>query len=76
MPNLGSLYYEVFLKDLTDQDLQAVEKKLKNLGIGLDTKKLTESLKKSVESYKGKDLALGVKTQYLHDAIRAALKQL
>lgn len=75
MPNLGSLYYELFLKDLTDQDLQAVEKKLKNLGIELDTKKLTESLKKSVESYKGKDLALGVKTQYLHDAIRSALKQ-
>lgn len=75
MPNLGSLYYELFLKDLTDQDLQAVEKKLKNLGIELDTKKLTESLKKAVESYKGKDLALGVKTQYLHDAIRSALKQ-
>lgn len=75
MPNLGSLYYELFLKDLTGQDLQAVEKKLKNLGIELDTKKLTESLKKAVESYKGKDLALGVKTQYLHDAIRSALKQ-
>lgn len=75
MAKLGSLYYELFLKDLTDQDLQAIEKKLKNLDIELDTKKLTESLKKSVESYKGKDLALGVKTQYLHDAIRAALKQ-
>ena len=61
MPNLGSLYYELFLKDLTDEDLQAIEKKLKNLDIKLDTKKLTKSLKKSVESYKGKDLALGVK---------------
>ena len=75
MAKLGSLYYELFLKDLTDQDLQAIENKLKNLGIELDTKKLTESLKKSVESYKGKDLAVGVKSQYLHDAIRSALKQ-
>lgn len=75
MPKLGSLYYELLLKDLTDRDLQAIEKKLQNLSIELDTKKLTESLKKSVESYKGKDLSLGVKTQYLHDSIRAALKQ-
>lgn len=75
MPSLGSLYYKLFLKDLTDQDLQAIEKKLKNLGIELDTKKLTESLKKSVEAYKGKDLTLGVDTKHLHDAIRAALRQ-
>lgn len=75
MAKLGSLYYELLLKDLTNQDLQAIEKKRKNLDIELDTKQLTESLKKSVESYKGKDLTLGVKTQYLHDAIRAALKQ-
>lgn len=75
MANLGALFYELHIKNLTDQELQEVEKKLKNLGIELDTKKLTESLKKSVESYKGKDLSLGVKTQFLHDAIRAALKQ-
>lgn len=75
MANLGALFYELHIKNLTDQELQEVEKKLKNLGIELDTKKLTESLKKSVESYKGKDLSLGVKQQYLHDAIRSALKQ-
>ncbi len=62
MPNLGSLFTSYFLKGLLPtQDLQAIEKKLKNLDIKLDTKKLTKSLKKSVESYKGKDLALGVK---------------
>lgn len=75
MLNFGSLYYELFLNDLTDRNLKAIEDKLKNLGIELDTTKLTESLKKFIESYKGKYLALGVKTQYLHDAIRSALKQ-
>lgn len=75
MANLGSLWYDLHIHDLTAEDLQAIEKKLKNLGIELDTKKFTESLKKSVESYKGKDLTLGVKTQFLHDAIRSALKQ-
>lgn len=75
MANLGSLWYNLHIHDLTAEDLQAIEKKLKNLGIELDTKKLTESLKKSVESYKGKDLTLGVKAQFLHDAIRSALKQ-
>lgn len=75
MPTLGSLWYTMGIKDLTDADLKKIEDKLKNVGIELDTKKLTESLKKSVESYKGKDLALGVKAQFLHDSIRAALKQ-
>lgn len=75
MAKLGSLYYDLFLKDLTDKDVKAIEKKLKNLGVELDTKKLTESLKNSVESYKGKDVALGVKSQSLHDSIRAALKK-
>lgn len=75
MPTLGSLWWTMGIKDLTDADLKKIEDKLKNVGIELDTKKFTESLKKSVESYKGNDLALGVKTQYLHDAIRAALKQ-
>lgn len=73
--NLGSLVYTVLLQDKTDETLRELEKKLKDLNIEIDAKKLTESLKKSVESYKGKDLALGVKTQYLHDAIRSALKQ-
>lgn len=75
MPSLGSLWYGVMLKDMTDADLKKIEQKLQNIGIKLDTAKLTESLKKSVESYKGKDLSLGVKEQFLHDAIRAALKQ-
>lgn len=75
MPSLGSLWYGVMLKDMTDADLKKIEQKLQNIGIKLDTAKLTESLKKSVESYKGKDLSLSVKEQFLHDAIRAALKQ-
>lgn len=75
MPSLGSLYYELFIKDLTDQDLRAVEKKLKKLGVDLDTKKLRDSLQKAVESYKGKELQVGVQRQFLHDAIREALKK-
>lgn len=75
MPNIGSLWYTMGIKDLTDADLKKIEDKLKNIGVEIDATKLRDSLRTAVESYKGKDLTLGVKEQFLQDSIRAALKQ-
>lgn len=72
--NLGALFYTLNIRDLTDADLQRINKKLKNLGLEIDTKKFLNSLDKALESYKGKDLALKVDKQILHDAIRDSLK--
>jgi len=45
MPSLGSLWYDVMLKDMTDADLQKINKKLKDLNAGVSiTPKLTQSL--------------------------------
>lgn len=45
MPSLGSLWYDVMLKDMTDADLQKINKKLKGLNAGVSiTPKLTQSL--------------------------------
>ena len=45
MPSLGSLWYDVMLKDMTDADLQKINKKLKDLNAGVSiTPKLTQSV--------------------------------
>ena len=48
MPNLGSLWYQVMLKDMTDADLQKINAKLKNLGVTIDTSKIRQSIEASV----------------------------
>lgn len=48
MPNLGSLWYQVMLKDMTDADLQKINAKLKNLGVEVDTSKIRQSIEASV----------------------------
>ncbi len=42
MANLGALFYELHIKNFTDQELQEVENKLKSFGIELDIKKLND----------------------------------
>lgn len=48
MPSLGSLWYQVMLKDMTDADLQKINAKLKNLGVEVDTSKIRQSIEASV----------------------------
>lgn len=48
MPNLGSLYYTLGIRDLTDADLQKINAKLKNLGFDLAlTPKILKDLTQS-----------------------------
>lgn len=48
MPSLGSLWYGVMLKDMTDADLQKIENKLKNLGVSVDTRNIRSSIEASI----------------------------
>lgn len=48
MPNLGSLFYSLSIKDLTDADLQKINAKLKNLGFDITlTPKILKDLTQS-----------------------------
>lgn len=48
MPNLGSLWYQMGIKDLTDADLQIINAKLKNLGFDIQlTPKIIKDLTQS-----------------------------
>lgn len=47
MAELGSLFYNVRLRDLTDQDLQEISKKFKSICVEVDT----NGLKKQIENY-------------------------
>lgn len=48
MGSLGKMWFELGLKDLTDKDIKAVEKRLKDLNVqvGLNS----QSLKSSIEN--------------------------
>ena len=48
MGNLGKLWFELGLKDLTDKDIKSIEKRLKDLNVqvGLNG----QSLKSSIEN--------------------------
>ncbi len=45
MFELGNLFYNVRLRDLTDQDIQSITQKLRNIGVQADTAALHKSIK-------------------------------
>lgn len=48
MAQLGSLFYTVGLKDMTDSDLQRIEQKLQKLGVNIDVSSLRTNIEKEL----------------------------
>lgn len=48
MPSLGNLWYQLGVKDMTDADLQKIQKKLENLGFKIDATKLRQQIEAGI----------------------------
>ena len=48
MANLGSLYYSLGIRDLTDADLRKIQQKLENLGIKINTQTLRQQIESAI----------------------------
>lgn len=48
MPSLGNLWYQLSIKDMTDADLQKIQKKLENLGFKIDATKLRQQIEAGI----------------------------
>lgn len=74
MADLGSLFYNVRLRDLTDQDIQTILQKLRNIGIDLDPKKFKDSITKAVDEAEKRQFKLDIDSKVFADNIRNAIK--
>ncbi|MCM1295392.1 MAG: hypothetical protein NC311_07595 [Muribaculaceae bacterium] len=74
MADLGSLFYDVRLRDLTDQDIQAITRKLQNIGINLDTQKFKDTIKTAVEEAEKRKLKLEADPNALSTSIQQIVR--
>lgn len=72
MPSLGSLYYALGIKDMTDADLQKINSKLKNLGF--DITLTPKILKDLTQSAVPKGIKIELDPTIKNDAIARAVE--
>lgn len=72
MSNLGSLYYSVFLKDMTDADFQKINKKFENLGY--DIKLTPKILKEMTQDAVPKGIKIELDPRITSEALQKAVE--